>query len=263
LPTVCEKGFGAKTLRALAVEAFGSDPKEGYTRKHNKSKSVQVPLTLYALFQERSPITKTAVFIRVVLEDWLNTATTEQQSRVAAALLTLEESNHQRRRAERNRVKAEKLAAKEAKAAARKAEIEAFREAERVKRDAERERKRVERERVSAERDAARERAEERARIAKLMAKIVKGIEQSMYGSCFKATKFKSLAVAAAAAEKYTTAKGYDFEGFLCEKCSRYHIRADEVKFEAKRRACTRATTGLRDAESATEDGMESRNEGV
>ena len=246
LPTVVEKGFGAKTLRALAVEAFGSDPKQGYTRNHNKSKPVHIPLTLYALFQERSPITKTAVFIRVVLEDWLNTATTEQQSRVAAALLTLEESNHQRRRADRNRVKAEKLAAKEAKAAARKAEIEAFRETERVKRDAERERQRVERERVAGERDAARERAEERARIAKLLANTVKGIEPSFYGGCIKATKFKSLDEAAVAAKKYTAAKGYDFEGFACSKCGAFHIRADEVKFEAKRKAAMEARADLR-----------------
>lgn len=113
LPTVVEKGFGAKTLRALAVEAYGSDPKEGYTRKQNKKLSVSIPVTMYSQFQERSPIPKVAVFIEQILEDWLSSATTEQQSRVAAALLTREEANHQRRRAGRNRVKAEKLAARE------------------------------------------------------------------------------------------------------------------------------------------------------
>jgi hypothetical protein len=172
------------------------------------------------------------------------------------------EWNHQRIVAERNRKKAEKLAikaaaaarakaryeeqraareaekaAREAEALARKAEVEAFRASEQAKRDAEREQKRAEREAAQAQRDAARERAEERARIAKLLANTVKGIEQSMYGSCFKATKFKSLDEAAVAAEKYTAAKGYDFEGFLCENCKSFHIRADEVKFEAKRQA--------------------------
>jgi|SRR5579872_2958403 len=241
LPTVVEKGFGAKTLRALAVEAFGSDPKESYTRKQNKRRAVSIPLTLYAQFQERSPILKVAVFIEQILEDWLSTATTEQQSRVAAALLTREEANHQRRRAERNRIKAEKLAAKEAKAAARKAKQEAeasaraaFREAEKVKRDAERERHRLEREAAQAQRAAAREHAAECKKKLMSAPKRVRGIEP-FYGACLRASKYKSMEEATAAAEKYTAAKGYDFEGFKCEKCKSFHIRVDEVKFEAAR----------------------------
>jgi hypothetical protein len=268
LPTVYEKGFGAKTLRALCVEAFGSDPKEGYTRKQNKKRGVRISTTLYAQFQERSPIPKVAIFIEQVLEDWMSTATTIEHERVAAALEMRGEWNHQRIVAERNRKKAEKLAVKEAAAArakaryeerraareaekaareaealARKAEVEAFRAAEQAKRDAEREQKRAQREAAQARRDAARERAEERARIAKLLANTVKGIQPSMYGSCSvkRVTSFKSMDEAAVAAEKYTAAKGYDFEGFACTKCGAFHIRADEVKFEAKRKAAMEA----------------------
>jgi hypothetical protein len=271
LPTVYEKGFGAKTLRALCVEAFGSDPKEGYTRKQNKKRGVRISTTLYAQFQERSPIPKVAIFIEQVLEDWMSTATTIEHERVAAALEMRGEWNHQRIVAERNRKKAEKLAVKEAAAArakvryeerraareaekaareaealARKAEVEALRAAEQAKRDAEREQKRAEREAAQTQRDAARDRAEERARIAKLLANTVKGIESSFYGGCLKATKFKSLDEAAVAAEKYTTAKSYDFEGFACSKCGAFHIRADEVKFEAKRKAAMEARADLR-----------------
>jgi hypothetical protein len=208
LPTVVEKGFGAKTLRALAVEAFGSDPKIGYTRNQNKRRAVRISTTLYAQFQERSPITKVAIFIEQVLEDWMSTATTIEHERVAAALEMRGEWNHQRIVAERNRKKAEKLAVKEAAAARAKARYE--------------------------ERRAARERAAECKKKLKASEKLVLRIEP-FYSSCSRASTYASKGNAALDAEKYSTAKGYDFEGFECEKCHCYHIRVDEKKFEAAR----------------------------
>jgi hypothetical protein len=214
LPTVVEKGFGAKTLRALAVEAFGSDPKIGYTRNQNKRRAVRISTTLYAQFQERSPITKVAIFIEQVLEDWMSTATTIEHERVAAALEMRGEWNHQRIVAERNRKKAEKLAVKEAAAARAKARYE--------------------------ERKAARERAAECKKKLMDASKQVSGIEP-FYGACLRASKYASMEGAVLAAEKYSTGKGYPFEGFKCEKCKSFHIRVDEVKFEAKRRAAREA----------------------
>jgi hypothetical protein len=138
LPTVAGKGFSAKTLRALCVEAYGSDPKGGYSK--NKKRSVSIPETLYARFKELSPAPKVCVFIEQVLTDWADNATPETQARVAAALLTREETQHQRHMAERNAKKAEKREAKEklraqreAEALARKEEIAAFKEAERAR----------------------------------------------------------------------------------------------------------------------------------
>ena len=37
-----------------------------------------------------------------------------------------------------------------------------------------------------------------------------------------------------------------DFEGFQCEKCQSFHIRVDEVKFEAKRQAALAARESRR-----------------
>src|ERR1700686_2250178 len=86
LPTVAEKGFGARTLRALAVEAYGSDPKAGYSK--SKKRSIAVPETIYARLKELSPVPKTAVFIEEVLTDFVNNASPEQTARIAAALST-------------------------------------------------------------------------------------------------------------------------------------------------------------------------------
>jgi hypothetical protein len=137
LPTVVGKGFSAKTLRALCVEAYGSDPKGGYSK--NKKRSFAIPETLYARFKELSPAPKVCVFIEQVLTDWANNATAETQARVAAAMLSREEIQHQRHVAERNAKKAgereakEKLRAqREAEKLAQKAEREAFYEAERA-----------------------------------------------------------------------------------------------------------------------------------
>jgi hypothetical protein len=120
LPTVAEKGFGARTLRALAVEAFGSDPKAGYAK--NKKRSVALPETLFARLKECSPIPKVAVFVEQILLDFVTNSTPEQKSRIAAALSTRDLIQHQRRRDERNAKNAEKIAAKEKRDAARKAE---------------------------------------------------------------------------------------------------------------------------------------------
>lgn len=142
LPTVIDRNLSAKLLRAVAVEAYGSDPCK--CRAQNEHRTVLIRQVLYARLKELSPIPKTAVFIEEVLEDWLSTATSEMQARVAAAILAREETWHQRRRAERNAKKAEKLAAKErlrtkreAEKLAEKEEKQAFYEAERVKREAE------------------------------------------------------------------------------------------------------------------------------
>jgi hypothetical protein len=86
LPTVADKGFGARTLRALAVEAFGSDPKAGYSK--NKKRAISLPETLYARMKELSPTPKTSVFIEQILLDFVSNASPEQKERITAALST-------------------------------------------------------------------------------------------------------------------------------------------------------------------------------
>jgi hypothetical protein len=96
LPTVVEKGFGARSLRALAVAAFGRDPKAGYSK--NKKRQISIPETLYARLKECSPIPKTAIFIEQILVDFASDATPEQQARIAAALFTRDADRTRERR---------------------------------------------------------------------------------------------------------------------------------------------------------------------
>ena len=96
LPTVVEKSFGARTLRALAVEAFGSDPKASYSK--NKKRAISLPEALYARLKECSTTPKTAVFIEEILLDFVNNATTEQEERIIAALSTRDADKVRQRR---------------------------------------------------------------------------------------------------------------------------------------------------------------------
>jgi hypothetical protein len=108
LPTVVEKGFSAKTLRALAVEAFGSDPKAGYSK--DKKRQVSIPETLFARLKECSPIPKVAVFIEQILLDFVSNATPEEKERITAALNALPRAAYRAR----TRRKAKKLKEKPA-----------------------------------------------------------------------------------------------------------------------------------------------------
>lgn len=96
LPTVASKRLSAKSLRALAVEAYGSDPKAGYTK--NRKRSISVSEALYARLKELSPVRKTAVFVEEVLQDFVSNATDEQKSRVAATLRKRDTVKHRERR---------------------------------------------------------------------------------------------------------------------------------------------------------------------
>jgi hypothetical protein len=70
-------------------------------------------------------------------------------------------------------------------------------------------------------------------------------IEISFHGSCLagkRATRWKTLEEASAAAAIYEAAKKYPIEGFKCDKCGWFHIRCDEKRFaEAFERAKQRA----------------------
>ena len=210
LPTVVEKGFGAKTLRALAVEAFGSDPKACYAK--NKKRQVSIPETLFAHLKELSPIPKVAVFIEEILLDFVSNAVPEQKARIAAALLTREEANHQRHRAERNEKIAAKAAARdkiEAEKLAQKEEKQAFYEAEAAQRAAEKEARK-------AEKIAAREAAKRSKHCD----------DVALYAeSLGKEVRWPTKEEADEVAVKFSAARGYLIESFLCDKCSQWHVQ--------------------------------------
>jgi hypothetical protein len=207
LPDVAEKGFGAKSLRALAVEAFGSDPKAGYSK--NKKRSVSIPETLYARLKEQSSIPKVAVFCEQILEDWSYNATPEMHARVDAALLTREERQHERHMAEKNRKKALALAEKERRRAKREAEklaekeeLQRFYEAEAAQR--------------AAAKEAVRA-AKAKQKAAEHCAKIAKFTERQGKKSQF-ATQAEADAVISHSPQ---------MESYECA-CGQYHIRRRE-----------------------------------
>lgn len=209
LPTVIDRNLSAKLLRAVAVEAYGSDPCK--CRAQNEHRTVLIRQVLYARLKELSPIPKTAVFIEEVLEDWLSTATPEMQTRVAAAIITREETWHQQRRVARNAKKAEKLAAKAAardkrdvEQLAQKAERQAFYEAERVEREAER---------------ASAVAAKAKKKAVAHCAKIAKFTERQGKPSQW-ATKSEADEVAA----RFSEGKSYSLESYACD-CGQFHIR--------------------------------------
>jgi len=203
LPTVAEKGLSARSLRALAVEAYGSDPKAGYSK--NKKRSIALPETLYARLKECSPIPKTAVFIEQVLLDFVNDASPEQKARIAAALETLARAAYQaraRRKAKKPKVeKPEKIT----EPADVRYQLEKFERSQRA-----------ENRRPTHTDDTPKERRKETGIKIKIQ----------MTQTCFgRNTKFYNEDAAKEAAAQYSQERGYPVEACFCDDCKAFHVR--------------------------------------
>jgi hypothetical protein len=213
LPTVAEKGLGARTLRALAVEAYGSDPKAGYSK--SKKRQVSLPETLYARLKECSPIPKAALFIEQILVDFRSHATPEQKARIADALSTLPRAAYRARTRRKEKVeKPEKIK----EPADVRFQLKKFEEeAARLTYAEGRERQLADgaspipaKGRKTFPSDTSRSR----------------GIVVQMTASCFgRNTKFRDEAAAKEAAEQYSKDKGYPVEASWCENCKAHHVR--------------------------------------
>jgi hypothetical protein len=218
LPTVAEKGFGAKTLRALAVEAYGSDPKAGYS-KGKKKRSVSLPETLYARLKEGSPVRKTAVFIEEILTDFVNKSTPEQQARIAAALSTRDADKVRTRRRKAKKPKVEKPA-KIKEPADVKFQLEKFEQAARLTYAERREQQLAD----GAPAIPVKERGKSKVSIVFTACPGNSYVEDNEgHVRPFRkssATRFYSLETASAGAREYGEDRGYECEAFLCDKCS-------------------------------------------
>jgi len=222
LPTVAEKGFSARTLRALAVEAYGSDPKAGYST--NKKRSIAVPETLYARLKECSPIPKTAVFIEAILLDYVNYATPEQRGRIDVALTRLGRAAYQAR----TRRKAKKPKAAKPKInepADVRFQLEKFEKQKRTETPPPTYAERREQQLADgASPIPAKERGKSKVKIVFTACpgnSFIEGKDGGMRRfTQAGATRFYSLEEAAAAAHEYGDDRGYECEAFLCDKCS-------------------------------------------
>jgi hypothetical protein len=217
LPTVCDKGFGAKTLRALAVEAYGSDPKASYS-KNKKKRSIALSEILYSRLKESSPIPKTAVFIEEVLTDWANNATPEQTARVAAALSTRDADKVRSRRKEK---KVETLDNIETSRP-----IYAERRSSQLAEGA----SPIPVKKATRRHATTNIRGRFKSRIKIVFTECPGplfaeqgGTERLLTKS--GATRFNSLEMAEAAAREYSVDRGYACEVFHCERCNVYHVR--------------------------------------
>jgi hypothetical protein len=146
LPTVCDCRLSASSIRALAVESFGSDPSQ---RPMRKMRAVSIPAALYARLAEVSPTQKVSTLAEAIFIEWLGRSPEEQQFCIAVAAEQKRQQKNERQRqrnAKRAEREAERKAARdkrEAEALARKEEIAAFKEAERTKLSADKEAERA------------------------------------------------------------------------------------------------------------------------
>jgi hypothetical protein len=237
LLTVVEKGFGARTLRALAVEAFGSDPKAGYSK--NKKRNIVLPETLYARLKACSPVPKTAVFIEQILLNFVSSSTPEQKARITAALSTREADKvRTRRKVKKPRVeKPEKIE----EPADVKFQIQKLRKEQQSETPRSTYAERREQHLADgvasipakAQCNSCRGRYKSRIRIVFTKCDGLSYIEDTC-GTMRPLTKatasrFNSLEKAEEAAREYSEDRGYACEAFLCERCSAersiWHVR--------------------------------------
>jgi hypothetical protein len=261
LPTISNRKLKAKGVRALAVEAFGSDPS---WRPVKKVRQVNIPAAIYARLVELNQ-TRPSALVEAIITEWLSMSREEQLACLGVASESKKEAKNERERAKRAKIaerEAEMRARRDKQEAgklAQKEQIAAFNAAERAKRDAERvtrdEKKQEEMlaRQVKKEAERAVHRAEKIATKLKNRAdreaervknQSIRGIEISLHGSCAigKTSKWLTLEEASTAAARYEAAKNYPIEGFKCDKCNFFHIRCDEARMaEAFARAKQRA----------------------
>jgi hypothetical protein len=141
LPTVANRRLSASGIRALAIEAFGSDPSQ---RPMRRTRAVRIPTSLFTRLAEVSPTRKVSTLAEAIFIEWLCKSPEEQQFCIAVAAehKRQEKNERERKRTERKALKQVAAAAlrdrREAEQLAQKAERQAFYEAERVQREAER-----------------------------------------------------------------------------------------------------------------------------
>lgn len=259
LQTVATPRLSAASLRALAAEKFGEPDT---AKRRNKMHSLQISEILWARLAEIAPSRKAVCLIEFILEGWL--ARTEEHAalleKVAAAAQERKNARERqkrdaaaKRKAERERIEAQKAAERQAVRAWKEKERAEKAAAKAAERAAQREQEERE-ERAEAEAQEQRER-DKAVRLAALGSRCSAGNEKnhavslqpegatrfgkkfkmdarvqiSFYGSCHEhVSAYRSLADANLAAEKYSIEKGYTCEGFLCEKCKTFHVRAKE-----------------------------------
>lgn len=211
LPTVSNRKLSASGVRQLAIEQFGSDPSR---RPVKKTRNVSISATLYAALRELNQ-TQPSALVEAILTAWLSAPPEEQSACLAVAAESKKEAKNEHQREKRAK-DAEKIAeknaardAREAEALKAKEEKKEFYAAERLKREAECVARK-------AEKIAARE-AAKRSRHCD---------DVALYAeSLGKEVRWPTKEEADEVAVKFSAARGYLIESFLCDKCSQWHVQ--------------------------------------
>jgi hypothetical protein len=109
LPTVANRRLTSKGVRALAIEAYGSDPSQKPTT--GKTRTVRISCAVYAQLVELNA-TQPASLAEAILTTWLSTSPEEQSACLAAAAEIKRErknTRHRNRIAAKKAKKAEKI----------------------------------------------------------------------------------------------------------------------------------------------------------
>lgn len=261
LPTVICDRLSAGSLYALAVEKFGKPEK---SHKQDDRRTTQIRATLWARLAQHSPSRKVAPLIELILEEWLAKPADAQAIVLASTELQRKQKN-ERARERREEAKTDAVGSSRTvdpqadDVVARPQTSEPYKvvevdlsepQSEVQERWARSDAKQFLDERDGlhslTNRPTYNQRREEQLKkgAEPITPKSIRGIEISLYGSCKlgKSSCWATLEKAQDAAARYEAVKKYPIEGFLCEKCSRYHIRCDEKRFaedfaRAKQRA--------------------------
>jgi hypothetical protein len=248
LPENADKQCSPRSLRALAVAAFGREPHTG--NKATKKRTLSIRAELFARIQQHSPTQQIHQFVEVILESWLAAAPSAGKTAPPDSPSSgneADDSSPRQTYAERRAAqKAARLAAKEAAAQQRRETTEANkarREAERLAAEQKRNAKRTAEEQQKAELKAA----------GKFKSKVqIAFVDCKGSGKDFLDTKkgavripkqntadrFHALEEALEAAREYSLDRHYAVLPFVCAHCSAgrnpvWHLRAaSEVNLE-------------------------------
>jgi hypothetical protein len=238
LPTIENRRPSSKGVRALAIEAFGSDPSQRPSLK--KMTSVSIPSALYARLVELNA-THPSELVEAIVTAWLTTSPEEQASALAVAVEIKRERKNQRSR-ERRKEKKPKVEKPAPEKIVEPADVKyQVKKLEESKRQTYAER-RQEQLANGAEPVPVKERKyTSKVRICFTECRGKAFVERSgrggrltpLYSPTSGPSSYSDEAKAEAAAAEYSADRGYLCEAFFCVACSMpdsarfvYHVRA-------------------------------------
>jgi hypothetical protein len=241
LPENADKKCSPRSLRALAVAAFGREPHTGKPKP--KKRAISIRAELFARIQQHSPTQQVHQLVEEILESWLTaaqgagkTALPDSPSSGNEADDSIPRPSYAERRAAQ---KATRLAAKKAAAQQRRETTEANkarREAERLASEQKRNAKRTAEERQKGElRAAGKFRSKIDISFSECKGRAGEFVDTEngtvkIPKAAGRTSRFNTLEDALEGAREYSLDRGYVVVPYMCKRCSNghpvWHLRA-------------------------------------